>query len=284
MANVLLAGNVLTGAGAAVVGATVEVFDRNTTTPVRATYAGGSGTSGEWSFSYAPGANSRRVDVRVTNGSSVSFLKFDDQVQVSSVETASLRILNPAFTFEYDIVPAAITAARQLNLPLITATKTLAVTGNASGVPDNLTLLRVNSGTSTTTAAHNLDTVEITGLVAGDMLEIHATVDQLTGNAVGTFQAYNNTDAVAIIDLLGSAGVLVATDYRLCYVVIMQSQQADTTIRSLGISNDTTTVIKASSTFTTPWTSTWTLAFRSGGQAAGATHRWRWSVWKRGSV
>ena len=126
MANVLLAGTVLTGAGVAVVGATVEVFDRDTVTPVRATFAGGTDASGDWNFSYAPGANSRRVDVRVTNGSSISFLKYDDQLQVSSVETANLRIINPAFTFEYDIVPAAITAARQLNLPLITGTATLA--------------------------------------------------------------------------------------------------------------------------------------------------------------
>ena len=65
--------------------------------------------------------------MRITNGSSIAFLKYDDQIQVSSVETASLRIINPAFDAEYDIVPAAITAARQLNLPLLTATDTLVV-------------------------------------------------------------------------------------------------------------------------------------------------------------
>jgi len=127
MANVLLRGTVLTGAGVAVVGATVEVFDRDTTTPVRATFTGGTDASGDWNFSYAPGANARRVDVRITNGTSISFLKFDDQIQVSSVETANLRIINPAFTFEYDIVPAAITAAWALNLPLLTADDTIVV-------------------------------------------------------------------------------------------------------------------------------------------------------------
>lgn len=150
MANVLLAGTLYTGAGVAVVGATVEVFDRDTTTPVRATFAGGTDANGDWNFSYAPGANARRVDVRITNGSSISFLKYDDQIQVSSVETANLRIINPAFTFEYDIVPAAITAARQLNLPLITATDTLvslglAQTFSAAGVAITVTNdLRVN--------------------------------------------------------------------------------------------------------------------------------------------
>ena len=127
MANVRLVGTVLTGAGVAVVGATVEVLDRDTTTPVRATFTGGTDVNGDWNFSYAPGANSRRVDVRITNGTSISFLKQDDEIQVASVETEALRILNPNFDFEYDIVPAAITASRQLNLPLITATDTLVV-------------------------------------------------------------------------------------------------------------------------------------------------------------
>ena len=139
MATVLLAGTVVTGAGVAVVGATVEVFDRDTTTPVRSTFTGGTDASGDWNFTYAPGANSRRVDVRVTNGASISFLKYDDQIQVSSVETANLRIINPAFTFEYDIVPAAITAARQLNLPLITATRTLVA--NNTALADNESII-----------------------------------------------------------------------------------------------------------------------------------------------
>ena len=126
MANVLLQGTVNTGAGVAVVGATVEVLDFDTTT-VRATFTGGTDADGDWNFSYAPGANPRRVDVRITNGTSISRLKFTDQFQVSSLETANFRIINPAFTFEYDIVPAEITAARQLNLPLLTGTGTPAV-------------------------------------------------------------------------------------------------------------------------------------------------------------
>ena len=127
MANVLLAGTVNTGAGVAVVGATVEVFDRDTTTTVRATFTGGTDANGDWNFSYAPGANARRVDVRITNGTSITFLKFDDQIQVSSVETSTLRVINPGSTFEYDIVPAAITAARQISLPLLTGTGTMVV-------------------------------------------------------------------------------------------------------------------------------------------------------------
>ena len=139
MATVLLQGTVLTGAGVAVVGATVEVLDFDTTT-VRSTFAGGTDANGDWNFTYAPGANPRRVDVRITNGTSISVLKFTDQIQVSSVETANLRIINPAFTFEYDIVPAAINAARQLNLPLITATDTLAVLGLAQTFTEAITL------------------------------------------------------------------------------------------------------------------------------------------------
>ena len=53
--------------------------------------------------------------------------KYDTQEQLSSIEAATLRVRNPANTFDYDIVPAAIVADRQLNLPLLTATDTVAV-------------------------------------------------------------------------------------------------------------------------------------------------------------
>ena len=180
MANVLLAGTLLTGAGVAVVGATVEVFDRDTTTPVRATFTGGTDANGEWNFSYAPGANSRRVDVRITNLSSISFLKYDDQLQVSSLETASLRIINPAFTFEYDIVPAAIVAARQLNLPLLTATDTLVVLALAQTL------------TNKTLTSPVIDT-QITGTAVATQAQMEAE----TANVVVAANLLKNSPGVA---------------------------------------------------------------------------------------
>lgn len=46
-------------------------------------------------------------------------------------DSNGMTMWNPAFTFQYTIVAAAIAADRQLNLPLITATDTLAVLGLA---------------------------------------------------------------------------------------------------------------------------------------------------------
>lgn len=113
-------------AGVAVNGATVELFDRNTTTPVRASTT--SNSSGFWQISHNVEG---RFDVRITNGSSIRFFKYDDEAQMTTLEVANLNIRNPADTFDYSILPAAITADRILTLPLITGTDTLAVLGLA---------------------------------------------------------------------------------------------------------------------------------------------------------
>ena len=122
MANQVFAGFVYTGAGVVVVGATVDLLDRNTTTPVLATTT--TNASGYWTISHA---TEGRFDVRITNGTSISFLKYDDQLQIEGLEVAVLRVRNPADTFDYDIVAAAITADRIANLPLLTGTATFAM-------------------------------------------------------------------------------------------------------------------------------------------------------------
>ena len=126
MANVTLAGFVYNNAGSAISGATVEAFPRNTTTT--ATSNTTTNSSGYWSLAVS---TEGRYDVRITYGSSVRFIKYDDSAQMEELEVANLHIRNPANTFDYDIVPAAIVADRQLNLPLITATDTLTTVGLA---------------------------------------------------------------------------------------------------------------------------------------------------------
>lgn len=112
--------------GAAVASATVNLYDRNTTTPVRATTT--TNASGYWAISHG---TEGRFDVEIVNGTTYVRLKYDDAVQLESLETAQLTIRNPADTFSYDIVPGAITADRTLNLPVITGTDTVAVLGLA---------------------------------------------------------------------------------------------------------------------------------------------------------
>jgi len=71
-------------------------------------------------------------DVTITSGSNKRRLQYKDEVQLKTIETATLKIRNPGDTFTYDIVPGAIVSADQtLNLPVISSSDTLAVLGIA---------------------------------------------------------------------------------------------------------------------------------------------------------
>ena len=122
MANVLFAGFLYDDTGAAVASATVNLYARNTTTPSLANTT--TDANGYWAISHA---TQGRFDIEITSGTVKRRIKYDDSVQLETIETAVFRIRNPADTFEYDIVPGAITAARQLNLPVITTTDEVAV-------------------------------------------------------------------------------------------------------------------------------------------------------------
>lgn len=72
------------------------------------------------------------------DGTSLSFAVAGvDKVGITSA--GALTLFNPANTFEYSITPAAIAANRTLNLPLITATDTLASLGLAQTFSANQT-------------------------------------------------------------------------------------------------------------------------------------------------
>lgn len=116
-------GFLLTTAGAGVNAATVDLLDRNTTTPVRETTT----TNSDGFFTLSE-TTEGRYDVRITSGSDVIWRKYDTAGQMEELEVATLKIRNPADTFAYDFLPAAITAARTLTLPLLTGTATMVVT------------------------------------------------------------------------------------------------------------------------------------------------------------
>ena len=203
MANILLNGNVYTGAGVAVQGATVELLARNTLTPVltNGTYVGGTTAAGLWNFSFTPPAN-RRIDVRITNGTSVSFLKYDDQMQVSSVETASLRVINPGFDFVYDIVPAAITADRTLNLPLITGTATLAT------IDEGVKGADIASGATLTLVAGS-DFADVTGTTTVTAISTRPAGSRFTFQFDGALTLTHNATTLILqgaVNLVTAAG------------------------------------------------------------------------------
>lgn len=122
MANIEFAGFVLNDAGTAINGAVVNLYDRNTTTPSRANTT--TNSAGYWTISHG---TEGRFDIEITSGDSKRRIKYDDAVQLIEIETANLLIRNPADTFKYDIVPAAIVADRAINLPLTAATTTFVV-------------------------------------------------------------------------------------------------------------------------------------------------------------
>jgi hypothetical protein len=131
--TVNLQGHVFNAAGEAINGAVVDIFPVGTaadesTSSDSATASATSDSTGLWTSS---GIAEGLYDVRIKSGSDVRWLRYEDRIQVDTIETATLKIRNPADTYEYNIVPAAIVADRTLTLPLITTTDTLPAIGFA---------------------------------------------------------------------------------------------------------------------------------------------------------
>jgi hypothetical protein len=81
-------------------------------------------------------------------------------VQLENIDTSGLQFRNPADTFTYDIVPAAIVANRTLNLPLITGTDTLAAEAMTQTFTNKRITVRVNTITSSATPTPAGDTTD----------------------------------------------------------------------------------------------------------------------------
>lgn len=159
MATVVVAGFVRTGAGVAVVGATVDAYVRNTSAVSQGNTT--TNASGYWTLTVG---TQDRYDYKIVNGTSTTWLSYDDQIQIQRVETAELFIINPANTFKYNVLPAAITADRTLTLPLITATDTLATLGLAQTFT-GITTFSANSGVVISGATGNTLVVDTSTFV-----------------------------------------------------------------------------------------------------------------------
>lgn len=147
-----------------------------------------------------------------------------------------------------------------------------------------LELLHVNSGTSTTVAAHNLDTKAISGLDSKDKLLIVVSLKQITQTAANVFGMRNDTDGVYVNDDIFN-GIPSANRFASSMIIVQQSQEALTSILSISngwfaSSSGVGKVYGQQATFTQNWTGSWTLAFRSFGQTSGGTHQWTWAVYK----
>ena len=124
-------GYIYNGAGSPVVGAALSLFPRNTTCSATTTTT--TNCSGYWTMSTT---TQNQYDVRISDccATIIRYLKYDDAIQVKSVEALQFRMRSATGTsgFDYDIVPGSISAARTLNLPVITGTDTLATLGLAA--------------------------------------------------------------------------------------------------------------------------------------------------------
>lgn len=143
-----------------------------------------------------------------------------------------------------------------------------------------MTLLRGNSGTSTVTTGHTMDSVAITGLKGKDTLKVFYSVRQITQTSTGSFYLRNETD-VFYISNMNASGL---TTGQVCQGEITVRQIQNAAVHVGGMNTRTlvltTSTIGSSDNMTTDFTGSWTLGFYSPGQTSGGTHEWSWSVYK----
>ena len=125
-------------------------------------------------------------------------------MQFSAIEVQTLRVRNPAFTFDYDIVPAAITADRQLNLPLITGTDTLGALGLAQ------TWTAVQTFVAPVLGAASATSIAVPALSSTAAITLTPTTDTLLANGTGlvvghTAQVSGYTAVSPEAQILGTA-------------------------------------------------------------------------------
>lgn len=122
-----LAGYVFTDAGLPVANAEVDVYYSSDTTHGTSRASTTTNSIGYWAFNALA---EEKYDVKLKNGSSIRWVMYLDERSHQELETSNLLIRNPAGTFVYDIVPAAIGANRTLTLPLVTVDSTVATVEN----------------------------------------------------------------------------------------------------------------------------------------------------------
>jgi len=130
--------------------------------------------------------------------------------------SGKLQVANPANTFKYNVTAAAIAADRTLNLPLITATDTLAVLGLAqtftAAQTFNSSLLKLRNPADTFSytvvpaaiAANRNLTLPL--LTADDTLATEAFIQTLTNKTINASNNTINDTSIATGDLLKSNG------------------------------------------------------------------------------
>tara|TARA_Y100000310_G_scaffold98201_1_gene95918 strand:- start:13702 stop:14433 length:732 start_codon:yes stop_codon:yes gene_type:complete len=153
-----------------------------------------------------------------------------------------------------------------------------ALTGLTSAA---LTLVVADGGTNTGAGATNVDTIAISGLTALDTLLVFTVCGSVTQRTANTL-LYNSTDSVALVSV-SDEGNITAGEEVFGIAFIKQDHGVATEVKSASYGFDDAgnlLVKQTSSTFTTNWTGSWTLALRHGGVTGGGTFRFNWAVFK----
>jgi hypothetical protein len=177
---VALSGFLLTGAGVGIAGAVVDALTRNTTTPVI-----GTDTTDANGYYNITALAEGLYDIRITSGSDIIWRKYDTEAQMTTLDVANLDIRNPADTFVYNLTPGAITANRILNIPVLTATDTIAVLALAQTLT-NKTLLTpvINTGVSGTAILDEDNMASDSATQLATQQSIKAYVDSVGGSSI----------------------------------------------------------------------------------------------------
>ena len=158
MANTEFSGFVRDDAGVAIASATVELFDRGTTTPVRETTT--TNASGFWTMSES---TEGRYDVKIYKDSWVRWIDYDDEGQMESLEVKNLYVRGSDNAFDGKLAAPAWGADRTLTFR--DATGAIFV--------GNIAYCSVASAGTLQSNSHNVASVTKTG--TGDYLVTWAT-------------------------------------------------------------------------------------------------------------
>jgi hypothetical protein len=209
MSDIHLSGFLFNASGAAVNGATVEAFAKNTVTETGGTaVTGGSTTTNSSGYYTMTVTSDNEHDVRITSGNSVRWRRFDDRLQIEEVEVSVLNIREGATAQVYTIAPGSISADRTLTLPAATGDDTLASLGMAQ------TFSAAQTFTGAVTVGSDgsgTDVIFYSG-TAGDNLTWDASEELLTITGTNGATALNVADGnVTIADNLTVSGNLTVT-------------------------------------------------------------------------
>ena len=151
---------------------------------------------------------------------------------------------------------------------------------SSSGLINHLyTPLKKFDGISTVVAAHDLDSVAISGLVEDDRLLIRIGITQEVQASIGSFQLRSGTDVLVTLN----AAILTSGNILTVEVTLSRTPHSAILINVIGVKNEngaTSIIGNNAASVVTDWSNPWTLGLRSGGQVSGGDHNFHWTVHK----